>query len=255
MEVLLPRDGSLPQAGRVVARSKDETGKEIGEANNNPYLYTRIYDVVFPDGTTERFSANRIALNLYSNIDEHGFAYLEVDDIVGHSSTEGAVKKSNGYIVDPCGKQHRRKTTKGWEFEVKWKDGMSLWIPLSDLKESNPVEIANYSRSNKIDKEPAFGWWVPYTLKKARAIISAVQSRTRKTNHKYGIEIPRNDDEVTKLDAKNRDTYWRNVVNKEMRNVAVAYQVMEENERAPNDHIYVGFHMVYEVKMDFTGKA
>lgn len=165
------------------------------------------------------------------------------------------MKKSDGYIVDCRGQPYRRKTTKGGEFEVKWKDGTSSWIPLSDLKKSNPVEIANYSRSNKIDKEPAFGWWVPYTLKKAKAIISAVQSRTRKTNRKYGIEIPRNVDEVTKLDAKNGDTYWHDAVNKEMRNVAVAYQVMEENERAPNDHIYVGFHMVYDVKMNFTRKA
>jgi hypothetical protein len=31
---------------------------------------------------------------------------------------------------------------------------------LKDLKESNPVEVAEYAVANKIDDEPAFAWWV-----------------------------------------------------------------------------------------------
>jgi phosphohistidine phosphatase SixA len=57
---------------------------------------------------------------------------------------------------------------------------------LSVLKESNPVDIAEYVTSRGIDKEPAFAWWVPYTLRKRDAIVSSISARARKTTHKYG---------------------------------------------------------------------
>ena len=58
------------------------------------------------------------------------------------------------------------------------------------MKESHPVEVAEYARARGIDKEPAFEWWVPHTLKKRQVILSALKKRIRKTTHKYGIEIP-----------------------------------------------------------------
>ena len=36
---------------------------------------------------------------------------------------------------------------------------------LTDLKESNPIEIAEYVIARGISDEPAFAWWVPYTLR------------------------------------------------------------------------------------------
>ena len=54
--------------------------------------------------------------------------------------------------------------TKGWKFEVEWKDGTSSWIPLKILKESNPIEVAEYAVSRGIEKEPAFNLWVNHTL-------------------------------------------------------------------------------------------
>ena len=57
------------------------------------------------------------------------------------------------------------------------------------MKESqHPVEVAEYARARGIDKEPAFEWWVPHTLKKRQVILSALKKRIRKTTHKYGIE-------------------------------------------------------------------
>ena len=56
-------------------------------------------------------------------------------------------------------------------------DGTTSWARLADLKESNPIEVAEYAVANGIDKEPAFSWWVPYTHKKRERIFSAVDSR------------------------------------------------------------------------------
>jgi hypothetical protein len=51
-EVLLSK-GDVLLPGRVVGRKRDASGNPIGVGSANPILYTRIYDVEFPDGNTE----------------------------------------------------------------------------------------------------------------------------------------------------------------------------------------------------------
>ena len=68
-------------------------------------------------------------------------------------------------------------------------DESESWIPLTDLKELYPVDLAEYTRTRGILDEAVFIWWVPYTLKKRYIILSTVKRRIRKTTHKYGIEI------------------------------------------------------------------
>ena len=38
-----------------------------------------------------------------------------------------------------------------------------------------------------IEDEPAFAWWVPYTLKKQSRILAVVNQRYNKKIHKFGI--------------------------------------------------------------------
>jgi hypothetical protein len=47
------------------------------------------------------------------------------------------------------------RTTKGWELCIQWKDGMTTWECLADLKESNPVEVAEYAVSRNFESKPA----------------------------------------------------------------------------------------------------
>ena len=60
---------------------------------------------------------------------------------------------------------------------IAMKDGSEQWFPLKDLKESNPIDVAEYANPRGIDDEPAFKWWVPYTLRKRDNIIAAVKAR------------------------------------------------------------------------------
>ena len=57
-------------------------------------------------------------------------------------------------------------TTKGWDLLVSWKDGSRSWLPMKDLKESHPIDVAEYAISRKIEMEPAFAWWIPRVMKK-----------------------------------------------------------------------------------------
>jgi len=55
--------------------------------------------------------------------------------------------------------------TKGWKLLVAWKGGSSTWVPLKDLKESHPVQVAEYALANKLLSEPAFAWWAKKVLR------------------------------------------------------------------------------------------
>mgnify|MGYP000261467214 CR=1 FL=1 len=70
------------------------------------------------------------------------------------------------------GQKRLRKTTVGWQLLVKWKDQSESWIPLKDMKESHPVEVAEFATARGIENEPAFAWWVPYTSEKESTCIS-----------------------------------------------------------------------------------
>ena len=77
-----------------------------------------------------------------------------------------AVPIYDKFVVSKTGRKILRKTTKVWNFLCLCKNISTTWAPLKDLKESNPVDIAEYVLGNRISEESAFAWWVPYTLKK-----------------------------------------------------------------------------------------
>ena len=193
MELGLPRgeDGELVHA--IVKRRKiDDDGNPIGIANNNPLMDSRLYEIEFIDGTMEAVSANVIAENILSQVDDEGHRQMLLDEIIDHRTTGEQIKKGNEYVEMSNGTKRRILTTKGWEICVQWKDGSTDWIALKDLKDSYPVDLATYAVNNKIDDEPAFAWWVPYTIKKRSAIIKKVKSKYWQRTHKYGIRMPKN---------------------------------------------------------------
>ena len=151
---------------------------------------------------------------MYSSVDEYGYKHLEVQDITRHHRNDDAVHADESHVKDKSGRRHRRITTKGWDFRINWQDGTTSWIPLSDMKEAVPVQIAEYAIANKIEKEPAFAWWVPYTIKKKSQIISAVNKRVRFTSQKYGFKIPRSKAEAIRFDEENGNRLWQDAIEK-----------------------------------------
>jgi hypothetical protein len=164
-EVLLPK-GDCLVTGTVVGRKRDMNGNPIGRKNSNPILDSRVYEVQFPDGHVEEFAANVIAECIYSQVDNEGNQYLMLQEIVDHKKDESvAIPWDKMWIESHNGNKHKRRTTKGWKLCVTWKDGTTSWEPLKDLKESNPLQVAEYVVANDIENEPAFAWWVKEALK------------------------------------------------------------------------------------------
>ena len=67
---------------------------------------------------------------------------------------------------------------------------------------------------NKLDKEPAFRWWIKDVLKKRDRILSKVKSRYWKRTHKFGIELPKTVEDALALDRKNDNNFWKLAIEK-----------------------------------------
>lgn len=253
-ELYLPNGDEIERA-RVVKRHKNSDGKFIGRRHENPILDTRVYDVEFSDGSIKQYSANVIADNMFNQVDSDGRFTMLMDEIMDHRSDDTAVSKDDKYVTTKRGNRKLRKTTVGWDLRVLWKDGSTTWTPLKDLKESNPVEVAEYAVANGIDDEAAFCWWVPFTLRKRDMIIAAVNKRVQQNNYKYGHKVPRSVKEAFTLDKEVGMDRWRRAIEKEMANVMVAFEILEDSVVMPVGWTLAKVHLVFDVKMDGTFKA
>ena len=248
-EVLLPHGGKMA-TGKVVGRKRDHEGNLIGKHNPYPILDTRVYEVEFPDGSEASYAANVIAENMYAMCDTNGNQHLLMDEIVDHKTDGHAVNVADQYITVK-GRKSKRKTTKGWSLCVKWKDGTTSWERLADVKESNPVEVAEYAVASSIAHEPAFDWWVPYTLRKRNRMIAVVNQRYAKRNYKFGFEIPKSVEDAIRIDKENGNTLWMDALRKEMKAIRVAFKFLDDKDaKLPPGHQLIRGHVIWDVKME-----
>ena len=255
-EIKMHTDGERVATGKVKQRVTTPEGKQMGTYDPNPALNTIMYEVEFDDGMVRDYGATTIAENLLTQVDDDGYSNTMFKAIVDYKKDpKVAVSEEKSYVMSRNGQRRTRKTTRGWKLMVLWNDGTQSWIDLSVLKESNPVDVAEFAKAHHIDEEPAFRWWVPYTLRKRDTIISAVKARVRKTTHKYGIEIPTSVEHAKRLDSQNGNNLWMKALSKEMSNIGVAVEVLVYGVLAPPGYSKVTGHLVWDVKMDFTRKA
>ena len=192
---------------------------------------------------------------MYSQVDSEGFRYNLLDSIIDHQTDGNAVQKGEEYAVTKRGQSRLRRTTTGWKLLILWKDGTQQWAPMEDIKASHPVEVAEYAQSRSLTDEPAFKWWVPYTLKKRDRIIASVNSRVKKATHKYGIEVLTSVEHALKLDKINGNTMLKDAIKKKMYNVSIAFKILDKGESAPPWWDKYGGHIIFDIKINFTCKA
>ena len=150
------------QHAHVKRRDIDEEGKPVGVPHNNLILDMRQYEVEFLDGETEVMTANLIAENILVQVDDNGHVHMMIDEIEDHRVLQDTVKRNEGTYKPSQGTIRKKCTTKGWELLVRWRDELSNWVRLKDLKDSYPVNLMEYAVENNLQEEPAFAWWVPF---------------------------------------------------------------------------------------------
>ena len=112
------------------------------------------------------------------------------DAITSVRKSHEAINKDPWAYVTINGFRRSIITTKGWSVQVKWKDGSVSCLPLSLVKLSNSIDLAEYVESNNLTREPVFNWCVKQTLTRRAKIISRFKTRKNKGKVKFGIKVP-----------------------------------------------------------------
>jgi hypothetical protein len=237
--VLLPK-GGYEYIAKVIGRKRDANGNPVGRYNPNPILDTTVHVVQFPDGTIQEYAANVLAEALYAHVDDDGNRWLLLKSIIAHEKGSNAPTKSE---LKRC---KRRYTTKGWKFCCEWTDGSTSWEPMRNLKESNPIQLAEYGEQHDLLDEPAFSWWAKYVLRKRKRLISKVKSRYWQRTHKFGVRLPQTVAEALALDKEEGNTLWYDAIQKEMKNVQIAFKFLERDEKAPVGYKEISCHIIFD---------
>ena len=250
----LPVAGEMKK-GVVTKRKRSHDGSLIGTSHWDPQLDTREYEVQFDDKSTSFFTANTILENLWQQCDEDGGFTKVFKGISSHRKHKSAIDKENGWYSTENNVKKRRITTKGWDFLIDWSDGTQSWLPLYNIKQSNPIEAAEYAVSKGLSEEPAFAWWVKYVLKKRSHFVSKLKTVVRDKQLKFGLKVPKSVKEALAIDAENNNDYWDKAIKKELGNVIIAFKLLEDDEPIPIGSTKIPYHFVFDVKFDLTRKA
>ena len=191
---------------------------------------------------------------MMSQVDAEGHSYSILSAIIDHCSDGNALSKDDAYISTKTGKPKLRQTNRGWDLQVEWKDGTTSWIPLEDLKESNPVQFSEYTITNKISEEPAFAWWVRHLIRRRDRILKKVKSHYWRKTHNFGLELPKSVKAAMEIDRKNRTYFWRLSIEKEMKNFMPAFEFRNDDKMSIG-YKEIGCHMIFDVKMELTRKS
>ena len=127
---------------------------------------------------------------------------------------------------------------------MQWKGGSGDWVALKDLKNTYPIELAQYAIDNGIQDEAAFAWWIPYVQRKKRHIINKVKSKYWQRTHKYGVRIPKNIKEAKEIDKENGNTLWTDAIRQEMINVMMAFDEIEDPSKLGNEYNEMTGHLI-----------
>ncbi len=243
----------------MTSQKRDVDGNLKGTANANPILDTREYTVTFDDGDITELTANFIAESMYAQCNPDGNEYVLLDSIIDYRRLDTATKLSDQTVVRNSGQTFKQRNTIGWQLCCQWKDGSTSWEQISDLKESHPVQTAEFALTVGINHKPAFNWWVPHVLKKRDRIISLVKQRLArylKRTHKFGIEVPKMVRDAHDLNRHNGNVFWTDAIAKEMKEVRKAFEIIPDDKAVPIGYQKIPCHMIFDVKMeDFKCKA
>ena len=211
--------------------------------------------MMLSDGSTEKHGANLIAESIIALVDDEGNMYAMMEEIIDHKRNGDAINKQQAMIETRSGAR-MKITTRGWELLVAWKDGTQSWVRLADMKESYPMETAQYAENNALLDKPAFAWWARKVLQRKKRLLSKLKSKTKywlKT-HQYGIRVPRTIKEALQIDKETGSDHWRRAIEKEVGGIAVSFEVCEDGQGRVGDK-KITCHWIFSVKLDLTRKA
>ena len=126
-------------------------------------LDTRMCQVEVFGGEVTKLSANIIADSMYALLNADRNEYLLLNPLINHCNDKKVISLMDQQ-TSILGRPVTHKSTAGWKICYHWKDSSTSWEKLSDLKESHPLQTADFAVAHGINHEHAFNWWVKHVL-------------------------------------------------------------------------------------------
>ena len=114
MKVELYQGQDHPQLSIVTKLLRYESGNPIVRSHDNPNIDYRLSEVEFSDGEKMSLSANTIVENIFSQVDEHGYRYVIMDEIIDLCTDGTQVSKGDAFVTLKYGAKRSKDITKGW---------------------------------------------------------------------------------------------------------------------------------------------
>jgi len=127
-------------------------------------------------------------------------------NLVGHYDSNPLLN-TRIYLAEFPDGNISKYSTKAWRICVMWNNNSTSWHPLADIKNSFPVQLAQYAISNKLDQDTAFRWWIKPTLKHKESFLKAVKSKYSSRTHKFGIRVPTSVEEALAINKETNTTF------------------------------------------------
>ena len=137
---------------------------------------------------------------MYAQCNLEGNEYLLLDVLVDYHRDNKAISLPDQQTTVQ-GRPVIHKTTAGWQIFCQWQDSSTSWEKLSELKDSHPVQRAEFANAQGIDHKSAFNWSVKHVLKKRDRIITSIrnlQTRYLKIGQNFTGMLRGNTNECTR---------------------------------------------------------
>ena len=158
-------------------------------------------------------------INLINRTNDTGHDLWSFNEILGHR------RKKRGNSVK-------------WKLHILWDNGESTWEPLSSIRHSDPVTVANYGASKKLLSLGGWRWAKAYvgdgsTIRLLKRVLRTNKKRLKEgTKYQFGVAVPRNTKQAYLFDKQNGDTLWADAIAEEM---GKARLVAGGNHTSPGD--------------------
>jgi len=144
---------------------------------------------------------------------------------------------------------------------VQFVNGSRAWVQATAVQLDDPCLLIEYVAREKLHKEPAFHWVKDYVKEpdKVTRLVKAYAAKTRSDGrrYKFGIEVPRTPRHALLLDKQNKDTMWRESMDKEISQINdyKTFRVVPDDYVMPPEYQRIPYHMVFDVKFDLRRKS
>jgi len=115
----------LPNRGdkKLMAKVKKKIKNRNNPKSYNPLRDFSVYEIQFPDGTTDELEANLIAECMVSECDPEGRHYRMLREISDYRKDATVLDVTDGSYRTRTGNPIPERTTKGWKLLIEWIDG------------------------------------------------------------------------------------------------------------------------------------